>query len=250
MAAILQLVTVSSSASRTPLGLSAALSSYRSPLKKPLILAFKVNKTENTGALVAPDEPILIPVETPKENQKRLRVARNSSRRVKALSTDEVSPCILEVDYNEAAAKLENIYKLSPTTDTSDVEDTKHAIRRGRRQRGKIGEGEDKAENRIINNVVRNRRKKPKRLSFNKRIALRKCKDDEMTLRMKKTIINKLVREYSVSSDLVSLDWKKMKIPPVLPSSEHSVAIQVDAAYEGTASSQGELASRFGARTD
>ncbi|CAL5323297.1 unnamed protein product [Camellia sinensis] len=223
-------VTVSSSASRTPLGLSAALSSYQSPLKKPLILAFKVNKTENTGALVAPDEPILIPVETPKENQKRLRVARNSSKRVKALSTDEVSPCILEVDYNEAAAKLENIYKLSPTTDTSDVEDTKRAIRRGRRQRGKIGEGEDKAENKIINNVVRNRRKKPKRLSFNKRIALRKCKDDEMVSSIQKRkdseneedIINKLVREYSVSSDLVSLDWKKMKIPPVLPSSEHS----------------------------
>ncbi|KAI8031634.1 hypothetical protein LOK49_LG01G01638 [Camellia lanceoleosa] len=223
-------VTVSSSASRTPLGLSAALSSYRSPLKKPLILAFKINKTENTRALVAPDEPVLIPVETPKENQKRLRVARNSSKRVKALSTDEVSPCILEVDYNEAAAKLENIYKLSPTTDASDMEDTKRAIRRGRWRRGKIGEGEDKAENKNINNVVRNRRKTPKRLSFNKRIALRKCKDDEMVSSIQKRkdseneedIINKLVREYSVSSDLVSLDWKKMKIPPVLPSSEHS----------------------------
>ncbi|XP_059462714.1 RNA polymerase sigma factor sigE, chloroplastic/mitochondrial-like [Corylus avellana] len=33
--------------------------------------------------------------------------------------------------------------------------------------------------------------------------------------------IEKLVREYSASTDLVSLDWKKMRIPPVLPSSEH-----------------------------
>ncbi len=34
--------------------------------------------------------------------------------------------------------------------------------------------------------------------------------------------IDSLVREYSASTDLVSLNWKKMKIPPVLPSSEHA----------------------------
>ncbi|CAI9775064.1 unnamed protein product [Fraxinus pennsylvanica] len=34
--------------------------------------------------------------------------------------------------------------------------------------------------------------------------------------------IGRLVREYSVSTDLVSVDWKKMKIPSVLPSSEHT----------------------------
>ncbi|KAL2556184.1 RNA polymerase sigma factor sigE [Forsythia ovata] len=34
--------------------------------------------------------------------------------------------------------------------------------------------------------------------------------------------IDRLVREYSASTDLISLDWKKMKIPPVLASSEHA----------------------------
>ncbi|KAL0400626.1 UNVERIFIED_CONTAM: RNA polymerase sigma factor sigE, chloroplastic/mitochondrial [Sesamum latifolium] len=33
--------------------------------------------------------------------------------------------------------------------------------------------------------------------------------------------IDRLVRDYSAATDLVSLDWRKMKIPPVLRSSEH-----------------------------
>ncbi|KAL8049508.1 hypothetical protein ABFX02_06G024300 [Erythranthe guttata] len=33
--------------------------------------------------------------------------------------------------------------------------------------------------------------------------------------------IDRLLRDYSISSDFFSLDWKKTKIPPVLPSSEH-----------------------------
>jgi hypothetical protein len=45
--------------------------------------------------------------------------------------------------------------------------------------------------------------------------------------------IEKLVREYSASTDLVSLDQKKMRITPVLPSSEHVWFVQVDATHEG-----------------
>ncbi|XP_057480245.1 RNA polymerase sigma factor sigE, chloroplastic/mitochondrial-like [Actinidia eriantha] len=222
-------VTVSSSASRTPLGLSASFSSSPSPSKRPLILAFETNKTKTT-ALAAPHEPVLIPVEKFKENKKRRRTSKKSSERVKALSTDETSLCTLEVDYNEAAAKLENIYKLSPITDPSGVEDIVRVVRRGRRRRGRTGELEDKEENEIGNNVVRNRWKTPKRLSLDKRIALRNSKDGEVVSSIQKSKdseielerINKLVREYSVSTDLVSLDWKKMKIPAVLPSSEHT----------------------------
>ncbi|KAL7003555.1 hypothetical protein U1Q18_004707 [Sarracenia purpurea var. burkii] len=222
-------VTVSTSASRTPLGLSASFSSYRSPLKRPITLAFKIDKTKNT-ALIAPHEPILIPVETPKENKKRLKGSRKSSKRVKAVSTDEASPCTLEVDYNEAAAKLESIYKLSPTIDPSDVEDTDHAVRKGKRKRGKTGEVEGKAENQIGNIVVRNRRKKLQRLSLDERIALSHKKVSEIVSSIQKRNdteneeerINRLVREYSVSTDLVSLDWKKMKIPAVLPYSQHT----------------------------
>uniref|UniRef100_A0A5B7BES8 RNA polymerase sigma-70 region 2 domain-containing protein n=1 Tax=Davidia involucrata TaxID=16924 RepID=A0A5B7BES8_DAVIN len=221
-------VSVSSSASRTPLGLSARFSSYQAPLKRPLILAFKIDKTKNT-TLVTPHEPISLPIETPKENQKRLRRATKPSKRVKAVSTDEASASTLELDYNEAAAKLENIYKLSPTSYVSDAEDIDHAMRRGRQQRKKIEEGDDKAK-RKSNDVVRNRRKRARRLTLNKRITLRKCKEGEVSASIRKREhtevederTNKLVREYSISTDVVSLDWKKTKIPPVLPSSEHA----------------------------
>lgn len=222
-------VTVSSSASRTPLGLSATFSSYRSPSKRPLILAFKTGKAKSK-ALVAPTELVSIPAETPKDNKKKLRRSRKSSERLKALSTDEASPCMLEVDYSEAAAKLENLYKLSPTIDTPDVERTDHIVKRGRRRMEKNGEVGDRAEYKIGSNVVRSGRKMPIRMSLSKRIALRNTIDREMfssALRRKNAKteedrIHKLIREYSMLSEVGSYGWKKMKIPPVLPSSEHS----------------------------
>jgi RNA polymerase sigma factor len=78
--------------------------------------------------------------------------------------------------------------------------------------------------------VIKNQTKKVKRLSLDKRIALKKNEEDKMVAPMRKrkdvkdenVKIEKLVREYSASTDLVSLDWKKMRIPPVLPSSEHA----------------------------
>ncbi|XP_058206110.1 RNA polymerase sigma factor sigE, chloroplastic/mitochondrial isoform X2 [Rhododendron vialii] len=219
-------VTVSSSASRTPLGLSATFSSYRSPSERPLILAFKTVKTKN-NALVAPAELVSIPAETPKENKKKLRRSRKASERLKALSIDEVPSCTFEVDYNEAAAKLESLYKLSPTSHPSDVDDTDHVVRRGGRRRTKeVGDEEYK----IGSNVVRSGRKFPIRLNLAGRISLRNKNDCEMACSVRRRKdpkneedrIRKLIREYSVSSELVSYDWKKMKIPPVLPSSEHS----------------------------
>ncbi|KAF7147295.1 hypothetical protein RHSIM_Rhsim03G0198900 [Rhododendron simsii] len=221
-------VTVSSSASRTPLGLSATFSSYRSPSERPLILAFKTVKTKN-NALVAPAELASISAETPKENKKKLRRSRKASERLKALSIDEAPSCTFEVDYNEAAAKLESLYKLSPTHHPSDVNDTDHVVRRGGRRRTKTKEVGDE-EYKIGSNVVRSGRKLPIRLNLAGRISLRNTKDCEMasSVRRRKDPkneedrIRKLIREYSVSSELVSYDWKKMKIPPVLPSSEHS----------------------------
>lgn len=220
-------VTVSSSASRTPLGLSATLSSYRSPSERPLILAFKTVKTKN-NALVAPAELVSIPAETPKENKKKLRRSRKASERLKALSTDEAPSCTFEVDYNEAAAKLESLYKLSPTRHPSDVDDTDHVVRRGGWRRTKTKEVADE-EYKIGSNVVRSGRKLPIRLNLAGRISLRNTKDCEMASSVRRKDpkneedrIYKLIREYSVWSELVSYDWKKMKIPPVLPSSEHS----------------------------
>ncbi|KAJ6748844.1 RNA polymerase SIGMA FACTOR SIGE CHLOROPLASTIC/MITOCHONDRIAL [Salix purpurea] len=68
-----------------------------------------------------------------------------------------------------------------------------------------------------------------KRLSLDKRIALRIKNEEKLVTSVGKTKdrknenekIDELVMEYSASTNLVSLDWKKMKIPPVLTSAEH-----------------------------
>nr|XP_048325952.1 RNA polymerase sigma factor sigE, chloroplastic/mitochondrial [Ziziphus jujuba var. spinosa] len=221
-------VTVSSSAAQTPLGLSPKFPTYQSISKKPLIVAFKADKFNET-ALVAPHEQIPLPIEARKEHQKRLGKVNKPSKRVNAAITDEASTCTLEVDYNEAAAKLENIYKLSPMTDASDVEDVGGLKTRGRRRKKKIS-ADDEEEKRTSGSFVRSRRKKAKRLNLDKRVELKKNKVDEVNacVRKRKESISEndkienLVREYSASTDLVSLDWKKMKIPPVLPSTEHA----------------------------
>lgn len=225
-------VTVSSSASRTPLGLSTKFSSQRSSLRKPLIVAFKTDES-NKRALVAPLEQIPLPIEMRKKHQKRLGKARKLAKSVKSATTDVAAPCALEVDYNEAAAKLENLYKRSPETEAdSDVEDVDGLMRRGRKRRKKTSESDhDKEEKRTSNIVVRNKTKKAKRLNLDKRVALKWIKDEKVVasvVRKRKSRksenekIEELVREYSSSTDLVSLDWKKMKIPPVLTSSEHA----------------------------
>ncbi|XP_002513587.2 RNA polymerase sigma factor sigE, chloroplastic/mitochondrial isoform X2 [Ricinus communis] len=209
-------VTASSSAARTPLGLSLKFSTYRSTVKRSLVVAFKEDKA-NDIILVPPRERTPLPIETSKGKKRRGKTNR------------EVSSGTLEVDYNEAAAKLENIYKLSPATDTSDV-DINGLIRKGRQRKRKTGEGDEKAENRTSRTIVRNRAKKTKRLSLDKRIALKKNEEEEVVgpIRKKKDSkddnekIEELVRTYSASTNLVSLDWRKMKIPPVLPSTEHA----------------------------
>ncbi|XP_043715755.1 RNA polymerase sigma factor sigE, chloroplastic/mitochondrial [Telopea speciosissima] len=222
-------VTVSSSASRTTLGLSASFSTHRTQSNRPLFLAFKTDKTKNT-ALVAPQESIPIPIDTPGKQQKRRRRSNKPPKRVKAVSTDEASLCTIDLDYNEAAAKLENIYKLTAPASVSDVEDIDHVVRRHRQTRKKLGEGDKKDGKESNSYVVRNTKKKEKRLSLDKRITLRRKKEEELVplSQAKKDTkdkigdVEKLVREYSISTDFVSLDWKKMKIPPVLPSSEHA----------------------------
>lgn len=220
-------VTVSSSAARTPLGLSVQFSTSRSTVIRPLTVAFKADKSNNT-ALVAPHEHISLPIERTKE-KKRLGETNKPSNRVKALST-EVSPCTLGVDYDEAAAKLENIYKLSPATDTFEVEHVNGVNRRLRQSKRKKSEGDEKCESRTSKTIVKNQKKKAKRLSLDKRIALRENKEEKVVTLVRKKKdqkdenekVEELVREYSASTDLINLDWKKMKIPPVLPSAEHA----------------------------
>lgn len=209
-------VTVSSSASQTPLGLSSRFSNNRSVFKRPVVLGFKTDKTEQSVSLITTH------VATTKTNgeKKRLRKATKSSKRVKAVPVDEA--CALDLDYTEAAAKLESIYKLSPAPDVSDVEAVVPVVRRQRRTR-KAKKG--KAE---VEDVVRNSKSKVKRLGLDKRIALSRkdivveVSKNKEDMKVDDDKLDRLVREYSASTDLVSVDWKKMKIPPVLPSSEHT----------------------------
>lgn len=144
-------------------------------------------------------------------------------KRVKAVFIDEATPCTLDVDYNEAAAKLENIFKLSPVTEDTDMESKDGRPKRGQQRR-------KKSDKRPSDGIVRNQTKRIKRLDLDRRIALKSSKEGKAapSLRKQKDTkseadeIDDLVRDYSASTDLVSLDWKKMKIPPVLPSSEHT----------------------------
>lgn len=212
-------VTVSSSAARSPVGLGAKFSKPLSQSRKPSILCFKTSKTKN-GALVAPQEPASLPVETSKEKQRRKRVARFPER-VKVVSTDVAAPNMLELDYNEAAAKLEHIFKHGPTPPDSEVEAKDCEVKSRKMLRRKSIGGKT---------LVRSQRKKTRRLSLDKRIAMRMDKVSAVAVLSRRKRysedeedekIFKLVREYS-SADYVTLDWKKVKIPPVLPSSEQA----------------------------
>ncbi|XP_021293041.1 RNA polymerase sigma factor sigE, chloroplastic/mitochondrial [Herrania umbratica] len=222
-------VSVSSSAARTPLGLSTKFSTQRCTSRKPLTVAFKADKSDIT-ALVTPQEHILLPIERAKENPKRRGKAKKDPKIVNDVFTDEGSPCALEVDYNEAAAKLENIYKLSSATRTSDVGDVEGKIKGRQQRRKRSKESDEKGVNFNNQIVVRNRTNKIKRLSLDNRIALKKNREEKpvVSVRRKKSSenesekIDRLVRDYSASTDLVSLDWRKMKIPPVLSSTEHT----------------------------
>ncbi|KAG8381168.1 hypothetical protein BUALT_Bualt06G0094300 [Buddleja alternifolia] len=217
-------VTVSSSAARTPVGLNTKCSSRVSLSKRPVILSFKKTDKPKNTALIAPRESLDLPLEANKENGKRLRKVK---KRVNAVAMDEASPSTLDLDYSEAAAKLEYLYKQSPVF---DEEVKKCRTKRKQPPRKKTGEAEE-TDNKIAENVVRSQRSEGKRLSLEKRIALKMKKEGEfVTSSQKKKLgkndedekIDRLVRDYSASSDLVSLDWKKMKIPPVLPSTEHA----------------------------
>ncbi|KAJ0236269.1 RNA polymerase sigma factor sigE [Hirschfeldia incana] len=209
-------VFISSSAARSPLGLSTDLLTHRSSLKKlPSIVAFKADESTNS-ALITPRE---------QEKQKDKRVV---TRRKPCKDQNSAPSCPLGVDYNEAAARLESIYKLSPpaTSVEEDVTDgSKGKVSRRRKRKESGGGGEEKKV------VVRSNGKKEKRMNLDKRIALKRNVQEKPVMasaqkevtkkQQEEEKIERLVRDYSASSDVVSLDWKKMKIPPVLSSTEH-----------------------------
>ncbi|CAA7023374.1 unnamed protein product [Microthlaspi erraticum] len=217
-------VFLSSSAARSPLGLSTDLLTHRSSLKKPSIVAFKADDSTNS-ALIIPREQVLIPAEQRKE--KRV-VTKRTTKKANPLDQNVAPSCSLGVDYNEAAARLESIYKLSPETATlveeeDGIDGSKGKVSR-RRKRKQQSDGEEKKV------VVRNNGNKEKRMSLDKRIAMKRNIQEKPVISERKVTkrqqeeekIERLVRDYSASNEMVTLDWKKMKIPPVLSSSEHA----------------------------
>ncbi|KAJ4877551.1 hypothetical protein Rs2_42569 [Raphanus sativus] len=219
-------VFISSSAARSPLGLSTDLLTHRSSLKKlPSIVAFKADDSTSNSSLIVPPEQVL-----EKQKEKRVVVTR---RKPKAPNQNLAPSCPLGVDYNEAAARLESIYKLSPPATTLEEDGIDGGGSKGkvsrRRKRKESGGGVE--EKKVV--VIRsNGGKKEKRLDLDKRIALkRNVQEKQVIVSAHKKVtkrqqeeeekMKRLVRDYSASNDVVSLDWKKMKIPPVLSSSEH-----------------------------
>ena len=223
--------TVPSSASQAFLGLSRRLSANQSALKKPVILGFKSDKKKTT-TLVAPAKPIQLGLKTRKDNLKKPRSVSKRPKEVHATTTAEICPHAVELDLNEAAAKLENIYKRSPAIDDLELENFNSLVTKSRGGRKKNAEVDEKKEDASTGsgNVVRNRTRKVRRLNLNKRIELKMGKEDKTAplARNKKAVnsedekIEELVREYSASTEVVSMDWKKTRIPPVLSSSEHA----------------------------
>ncbi|CAN7024684.1 unnamed protein product [Brassica rapa subsp. trilocularis] len=216
-------VFISSSAARSPLGLSTDLRTQRSSLKKPSIVAFKADDSIPTNSSLIID----------KQKEKRAVATRRKpckdTKTTKSLDQNVAPSCPL--DYNEAAARLESIYKLSPPPATSleeeDGIDGSSKLRVPRRRKRKES-GEEKKV------VVRNNVKKEKRLTLDKRIALKRnvqekpvnasssAREKVTKKQQEEEKIERLVRDYSASNDIDSLDWKKMKIPPVVSSAEHT----------------------------
>ncbi|EPS69584.1 hypothetical protein M569_05182, partial [Genlisea aurea] len=196
---------------------------------RPVILSFKTTKSQKTALIAAPGSEALPLDDVKIQDVKKSRKLKKRPECVKAVPTDEASSSTtLDLDYNEAAAKLEKIYKRSPASVVSDEEEVDNGTaKRKRPQRKRKSEH----ANAGVNIVRSTRNKTKKRLNLNERISLRmKVESDSSATIHRKNVpksdddqkISRLLREYSASADLSSLDWKKMKIPPVLPSSEHT----------------------------
>lgn len=225
-------VTLSSSASRTSFGLSANFTTNRNTQKRSVVVAFKGGKSDNL-ALVTPHGQAYSAIEAPKQKRKKKEKKNKLAETVKAkaVATDEYASCATtEVDYNEAAAKLEDIYRLNVADDTLTLEEVHGITKGGRRRRRKIEESNENEDNLSIGIVVRNENKKTRRLGLDTRIALSRRHKEEVAIparNMKARMteserVDELVREYSAFVDSVSMDWKRMKMPPVLSSSEQN----------------------------
>nr|CAB3460593.1 unnamed protein product [Digitaria exilis] len=117
-------------------------------------------------------------------------------------------------DYNEVAAALESIYKLSPAVVDEEHGEGDEATKKNKNKRkGRAGRGT------VI--VRSRRRRRGQRMDLGKRVEMKQKEGDAGGKREEEREFEEmLLREHSVSTDMGSLDWKRMKIPPVLSSAQ------------------------------
>ncbi|KAF8726850.1 hypothetical protein HU200_019330 [Digitaria exilis] len=163
-------------------------------------------------------------------------------------------------DYNEVAAALESIYKLSPAVVDEEHGEGDEATKKNKNKRKgravsiNISLIPDTtsplasvlldplvvvilsdAASQLINNrhlcvreqgrgtvIVRSRRRRRgQRMDLGKRVEMKQKEGDAGGKREEEREFEEmLLREHSVSTDMGSLDWKRMKIPPVLSSAQ------------------------------
>lgn len=189
-------VTVSSTGPRSSFVLCVRfLTNHSSSIPRPCILTFKSDIRKNKAFITTADS-MTIPVD-----EQVNKTQNRSNKQVKTVYVDQqasLPTAILDLDYDIVAANLETIYKLSPDIFLPHLENHK------------------------IDQILTGSKKKKKRLNLNKRIALKRVNGRMKSEDVCITNVDRLVRDYSVSTDVVSIDWKKMKIPAVLSSSEHT----------------------------
>ncbi|XP_020575409.1 RNA polymerase sigma factor sigE, chloroplastic/mitochondrial [Phalaenopsis equestris] len=213
----MDVVTFSNAPSRTsPLGIGSGYSAgWSQPLRRRHLsfVAFKSSDTNSAKTLT--------------KSRKQAKRAQTIS--IESASASPASAAVAaDLDYSEVAEALENIYKLSPAQESEMELDSK--LGRGRHRKKRCKDGVESGEG-----VVRNRKRRTRRLSLDGRIALQRLRKEEGELlagdgvrddaskeEKEELEVVKLLREYSVSIDLGSLDWKKMNIPPVLSLAEHN----------------------------
>ncbi|CAA6661044.1 unnamed protein product [Spirodela intermedia] len=191
-------VSVSSSASRFPLGSNSNFQGIRTKRK---------NKAFSTQ-----QDPIALGIDTVKDPNSSVKRVHTDSKRVKAVCVDEASSTA-ELDYNEVAATLENLYKLSPG-EISHVEKSDQAAQKrgGRRKITK----EHVSKKVKVPDVFKNDKRKLKRLSLHERISLTKKKGEASAVAKHSTEDGKKTR------DTEGRLLRDYSIPAVLSSSEHT----------------------------
>ncbi|KAL6848748.1 hypothetical protein ACP4OV_021331 [Aristida adscensionis] len=175
----------------------------------PVVLALKGprQRRASCAALASPEKlgTAKLPLPPPPQQQQQQQTQPSSAA---AAAAEEKT-----TDYNEVAAALESIYKLSPAVVEEKQDEGEEDKKAKKKRKARVGRST------VI--VRSRRRRRGQRMDLGKRVEMRSReaggggKQEE-----EREFEEMLLREHSVSTDMGSLDWKRMKIPPVLSSAQ------------------------------